>query len=271
VLNADDAHSLAILPRCGKRQPWLVSQLQSAAQLREAYGAGVNLCVVEKDGGEEWLYLDAGSTREPLLRVADIPLTRGGRLRFNVSNVMQAICACLQQGVPLDTVRQVVAAFQPSYEDSAGRQNLHRGPRFSVLFDYAHNEEGHRVIADWVQDFDVPGRRILNFGASAAWRDEAIMSLAHVVAGRYDLYICRDYPRRADRQPGDVGALLMRGLRERGVPEDALLHVIGDDYLDVGLRLCREGDLMVYAVTNINLAAEWATITSWPGNTLADG
>ena len=113
---------------------------------------------------------------------------------------------------------------------------------------------------------DVAGRRILHFSASGSWADEAIRGQGRAIAGRYDLYLCRDYPMSFGRQPGEVGALLRQGLLDAGVPESAVIQLHGettDDTLAQGLAMCRPGDLLVFAASTARAQQEWETIRSW--------
>lgn len=265
VLNADNAHSLGMLPRVAPRQAWLVSARETAAELRRRHGEAVGLCTVERVDQREWIVIDAGKRREPVLPIDDVPMTFGGRLRFNVSNALQAVAAAVALEVPEAAIERVLRDFRTDFESSPGRLNFYEELPFTVLFDYVHNPDGHRQVADFVRELDVRGRRILHFSASATWSDEDIREQGRTVAGDYDLYLCRDYPMRFDRQPGEVGALLREGLLEAGVEPSAAVHLLGEttETLAEGLAMCRPGDLLLFACSTARMQEEWNVIRSW--------
>ena len=263
VLNADNPHTAAMATRMEGRRVWMTSTEQTLDALRQRFGPEPFYCLAAAGDGAEWIEYSVENERRRLMPVRDIPITFDGLLRFNVSNAIQAAAACLQMGLPEQAIRNALADFTPRFEDSPGRMNFYHGLPFTVLYDYVHNEAGHRQLARFLRSREVPGRRILHFSASASWTDDAIASLSWAVAGCYDLYLCRGYPKLFDRQPGEVGALLARGLREAGVPDSAIMELHGDDTLEQGLRLCRPGDLLVFVCSTIRLAEEWVTITGW--------
>lgn len=265
VLNADNAYSLGMLPRVAPRQAWLVSALESAEELRDRHGETVNFCTLEPADGRDWIAVDAGGSRQALLPVDEVPMTFGGRLRFNVSNALQAVAAAVALGLPEAAIRQALAEFRTDFESSPGRLNFYEELPFTVLFDYVHNPDGHQQMAEFVRSLDVPGRRILHFAASASWSDDAIREQGRTVAGQYDLYLCRDYPMRFNRQPGEVGALLREGLLEKGVDPESAVQLRGEttETLAEGLAICRPGDLLVFACSTAQMQEEWDAIRSW--------
>lgn len=263
VLNADNEYSVGMLPQLAGRRAWLVSAQRSAEHLRGQYGEEVNLCVAELEGDTEWVVLYQAGRRVPVMPVGEVAITYGGRVRYNVSNALQAIAACSEMGLPLAVIRQTVAGFTPAYEDNPGRLNFYRGLPFTVLMDFAHNADGFRQLADFADTCNVGGRKVILYANEGRLTDQDIMALAGVVAGRFDAYVCRNYPDLYGRRPEEVPALMKRALVDRGVPDSSVTEAPGGDATEVALRACRPGDLLVVCTSTHGLHDEWKTITTF--------
>jgi hypothetical protein len=91
------------------------------------------------------------------------------------------------------------------------------------------------------------------------------MDLAGIVAGHFDLYLCRNYSVLLGREPDEVPALMKRGLVEKGVAKSSVIWAKGTatEAVEVALRTCRPGDLLVLCVTTRGLFDEWETIKAF--------
>ena len=91
------------------------------------------------------------------------------------------------------------------------------------------------------------------------------MDLAAVFAGHFDLSVCRNYAVLFGRRPEEVPALMKRGLVEKGVAESSVIETTGTarESVEVALKACRPGDLLVLCVTTRGLIDEWNTIKAF--------
>lgn len=263
VLNADDRHSAAMLPRLPGRQAWMVSERDTVETLRARYGPDVACAVTEQVAGAEWVTLYDGDRRLPVVPVDEVPITFQGRVRYNVSNLLQAVAACYRHGAEIETIARELRAFEPDHESNPGRLNFYHGLPFTVLMDYAHNEAGFRNLLDLLGTLEAPRRRVLSFAVVGRMGDDEIRDLAGLLAGSFDLYLCRNYPRLYGREPEEVPALMKQGLLARGVPESHVIETPGDDYVLQALDACRHGDLLVLCASTRNVHREWEQITSY--------
>lgn len=263
VLNADNRYSAGMLPRLGGRQAWLVSAERAGAELLAEFGEGVNFCVAEVGAGGEWINLYPEGRKVPLMAVAEIPITRDGTVRYNVSNALQAIAACHQLGASADVMRSALSTFTPTFQDNPGRLNFYRELPFTVLVDSPHNAAGWKLLMEFVAAQEVEGRRLILFSATGYRTDAEIMDLAGLTAGHFDLYLCRNFPNLHGRRPEEVPALMKRGLTARGVPDSCVIEVPEGDAVGIALRACREGDLLLLCSAVKGLRDEWEAITSF--------
>lgn len=270
VLNADNEWSIGMLPRLQGRRAWICSITQSAETLRARYGEEPGLGVVEPAGDAEWLVLYDGRNRIPLMAAAEMPITFGGQIRYNLENALQAAAVCCQMGAPAETIRNVFAAFTPTFEDNPARMNFYEGLPFRVLYDYAHNEDGYRYLAEFVDTLKVEGRKIIVYSGVSRNEDAAVARAVSPVAGFFDLYICHNISTLWGRQPEEVPAIMKKALMDKGVPEGSIIEMPGEDWPEETLRLCRPGDLLVFCSTTRHMDSHWELIKSW-GQDVRDG
>lgn len=263
VLNADDHLSAAMLPRLAGRKAWMVSARDSYEELQQRFGAAVSFAVAQMDAGTEWIKLYDEGREIPVMPVKQIPATMDGRVRFNVSNTLQAVAACYQQGVATDIISSGLRVFHNDYATNPGRMNFYHGLPFTILMDYAHNEDGHRQLRSFIDTQKVDGRKVLAFSFPGRLNDDEVLDLSRQVAGAYDFYVCRNYPRTYGREVHEIPALIKQGLMEGGVPENCILETAGEDYIEQSLAVCRPKDLLIFCPSTKNLHEEWAQLTSF--------
>jgi UDP-N-acetylmuramyl tripeptide synthase len=265
VLNADYASCRQMLPFGAGVRVCMASLLQDAGSVAAQAGQPCVACVLEKQGGEEWIVLyEPQGARRPVMPVAAIPATLKGTARFNISNAQHAICACHALGVDLDVISGGLQTFEASFVNNPGRLNIYRGLPFTVIMDYAHNPDGMNQLCAFVDQMQVTGRKILLFAGSGNLTNETIANFAHSAVGHFDYYFCRDYPNRRGRSAGEVPALMKSVLLGAGVGQQQITLV---DEKENGARLAlamaRAGDLVVLSPEGQEMATMWQEIVSF--------
>ena len=120
VLNGDDPRVYATRSAI-KAKPWVFSRDPDSPSVRETLTNGGRATTVI-DG---WLsVLTASCDPDPLLEVADIPMTLAGLSRFNVENALAAASAALGVGLPREVVVEGLRSFRPDATHNPGRMNL---------------------------------------------------------------------------------------------------------------------------------------------------
>lgn len=260
VLNHDNPHSRAMIRQIGGLSLGVVSVEQSATQLRRNLPSAERFCTVEEWQGREWLWLSDGAGARRLLPVADVPMTMGGRARYNLSNAAHAVALCAAFGVADQHIVAGLMGLQPSFETLAGRMSFYQVGDFQLLFDYAHNPHGVEAVMDLVDRLPVQGRRRIQFTASDNRPDEFVDEMADRVAGHFDDYVCTNYATLYERRPDEVPGLLYKRLVSRGI-DPARIHVIEDADAALAniLASSRAGDLVVCLVGK-SLREQWKIV-----------
>jgi cyanophycin synthetase len=222
ALNADDPLCLAMAedlqaPVC------LVSEQPGAGAVRDHLAAG-GMAVTRGDvGGSPSLVLRRGGEVLGEIALAEIPATFGGRFRPAVLNAMFATAVAHGMGIGFEIIRAALGAFESTYATNPGRMNYIPGLPFQLLLTWADGPQALREIADFARDGHARQDRTLVFYSVGNRPDGFIIDSAKAVAGGFTRYVCTEMEEDLrGRQPGEVAHLLARGLREAGVPDEAI-------------------------------------------------
>lgn len=142
VLNGDDPRVFA-MRHLTKARPWVFSRDPASPSLRTALD----------EGGRGTTVLDGqicvlkGVRPEPVVALADVPMTLVGLSRANVENVLGVVSAALALGYTDEQVVAGVTSFEPE-RDNPGRMAIWRIDGKVVVLDLAHNEAGIQTLLE---------------------------------------------------------------------------------------------------------------------------
>ncbi len=247
VLNADNEPSLGMMQSTEARKVGLISLHQPAEKVLDLLDRPGLVCVREDHQGQAWLIIYQAGNRIPVMPENEIPATYQGKAAHNTANAMQAILAAHFLGVDWQVIRSAMAGFQPNFTNSEGRLNMMDGLPFQLLLDYAHNLDGYRVLCDFTDQLDVPGRRILLLSYSGDRLNRAMQQVASFLAPHFDRYICtNDSGSLRGRGPDEVPLLLVNYLSEAGIsPEKIEIEPNRKKAIQAALHATQAGDLLV--------------------------
>ncbi len=123
-------------------------------------------------------------------RVADVPLTFGGKARFNIENILAAVLAGYISHFDIDAIKTALRTFIPSPGKTPGRMNLFKFPDFEVLVDYAHNVGGLKAVGDYINSLDVT-RKVGIVAGVGDRREQDFYELGQVAGQVFDEVIVR--------------------------------------------------------------------------------
>ncbi len=273
VLNADDKHCLAMYDKVTARQKCLVSMESSREQLYEQHGDALACCcVLEEIENQQWLVIYDGELRLPVMTADSIPATFGGLARFMVSNAMHAMTASYLSGVSIDVIRTAMASFTSSFDSTPGRMNVFDDLPFRIIMDFAHNPDGVAKFCEFIDQLDVPGRKLVAFAGSTNRADDTLKGIGRSMAGHFDFYFCKEHVPLDGKQHRKVAHLLQQGLIESGVAESQTqVMVSGKDVIFEILDACEPGDLLVMLMGHVEKLQLPAYIEEYARETLLPG
>ncbi len=184
-----------------------------------------------------------------------IPLTRGGKIPFQVENAMAAIAAGWALGLSWEIIEQGLSGFESDAQTAPGRFNLFDYRGATVIADYGHNPDAIAALVKAVEAMPAARRSVVISGAGDR-RDEDIRIQTQILGEAFDEAILYEDQCQRGRSEGEVLALLREGLsgasRTRGVSE------IRGEFAAIDLALSRlhPGELCLVLVDQVDEALQ---------------
>lgn len=206
VLNADDdlVYEMATGLRC---KIAYFSLDENNPRILEHIAKG-GLAAVLEDG---YISIFKNTYKIRVDRVADVPLTFGGKARFNIQNVLAATLAAYTSHMEVNEIKTALRTFLPSSETTPGRMNLFKLPHLDVLIDYAHNTASMEAIADFMRNVEAPVKIGIIAGVGDR-RDDDIRSVGKLAAEIFDKIIIRQDKDLRGRTGKEINTLLKEGI-----------------------------------------------------------
>lgn len=195
-----------------------------------------------------------GSWRESI-PLRDVPLTRGGRIGFQVENVMAAVGAAWASGLGWAAVRSGLASFVNDADNAPGRFNVMDYRGATVIADYGHNPDAMRALVAAIETMPAKRRSVVISGAGDR-RDEDIREQTRILGAAFDDVILYQDAAQRGRADGEVMALLREGLQ--GAPRTSYVTEIRGEFtaIDHALARLQPGDLCLVLVDQVEEALQ---------------
>lgn len=247
VLNAADPIVAAMVHDCPgaviffARDGQLPAMATHRAQGRRVVYEEQGAVVAEQDGMRERFDL------------AEVPITRGGRIAFQVENVMAAIGAAWGAGISWEAIRRGLASFHTDAHNAPGRFNVMDYRGATVIADYGHNPDAMRALVQAVEAMPANRRMVVISGAGDR-RDEDIREQTQILGAAFDEVILYQDACQRGRADGEVIGLLREGLVGASRVRE-VLEIHGEfKAIDAALERLQPGDLCLVLVDQVEAA-----------------
>jgi cyanophycin synthetase len=158
-----------------------------------------------------WITLCEGRDEEPLISVADLPCTHGGRALFQVENVLAATAAAWHLGLPLSTIRETLMAFQGNLIDNPGRFSVLESAGKTLMVTDGRNGSALKSLIDTLDQFPHESRVVV-YSAEEDRRDADIVHQAALLGSAFDRVVLCEIDEEHERPPGQILRLFREGL-----------------------------------------------------------
>ncbi len=220
------------------------------------------LMATHRAQGKRTVYIDGnalvaaeGAWRE-CVPLHSILLTRGGRIGFQVENVMAALAAGWALGVTWDTLKSGLSTFVSDAHNAPGRFNVMDYRGATVIADYGHNPDAIRALVAAVDAMPTtPGqRRSVVISGAGDRRDSDIRGQTAILGKAFDEVILYQDAAQRGRADGEVMGLLREGLA--GASRTTHIDEIRGEFLAIDTALARlqPGDLCLILVDQVQEA-----------------
>jgi cyanophycin synthetase len=210
VLNADDP----LVVEMAEYSPASVlyfSRSPGNVVLAEHRGRGGRAVTVAE--GE--IVLCDGSREVPLIPLARVPLTHGGRIAFQVENVLAAVGAAWSLGLAREVIRAGLETFGADMRTLPGRFNLLEIKGATVIMDYGHNVPSLVAMIEAIQQLP-QRRRTVVYTAAGDRRNCDMIRQGELLAGAFDRVILYEDQYVRGRNQGEIMSLLRQGISASG-------------------------------------------------------
>jgi cyanophycin synthetase len=251
VLKADDPLVAAMAEKCPGSTIYFAKQADDPMIAAHRQKGGRALFV--RDG---MLIAAEGVEEMPLVSLAQVPLTHGGRVGFQVENALATAGAGWALGFSFDALRAAMESFAASLEQSPGRFNLLEIGETTVVVDYGHNSSAVAALIEVVDQFPHVRRSIV-YSSAGDRRDCDLIAQGELVGDAFDRVILYEDHYRRGRAEGEIMALIRRGLeRAAFVPE--IVEIQGAlKAVEMALQTARPGELLVIQADEVDETVEF--------------
>jgi cyanophycin synthetase len=188
--------------------------------------------------------LAEGEYEFTLLSLDRIPLTYGGRIGFQVENVLAATAACWALGLPAEQIRLGLESFSAQMDKVPARFNVFEFNGATVIVDYGHNPSSLAAILAAIERFPQQTRTAV-YSVAGDRRDCDIIRQGELLGGAFDrLLLYEDHYLRG-RQQGEIIGLLRAGLAKARRTKDMQAYTTWASAADAALQLVRPGELLL--------------------------
>jgi cyanophycin synthetase len=185
-----------------------------------------------------------GKWKVRIEKVANIPLTYGGRAEFMIQNVLAATLGCFVHGVSIEDIRVGLTTFNAGTAQTPGRLNFIEVGHATVLMDYAHNPAGARGLTNFVSKLPYKYRTAVLNGTGDR-RDDDIREFAQVIADNFDRIVIRRGAYLRGRTDDEMFRLLQEGIAQSGNTPAVRVIAESRDAIHHAIKNARKGELIV--------------------------
>jgi cyanophycin synthetase len=247
VLNAADPNVASMASKCkGAVTFFTADKFHPVMATHRAQGQAVvyveNGCVVASKG-----------EFQHSIPLADIPLTLGGAIGFQVDNVMASVAAAWALGLDWRIVQAGLASFSNDNHNAAGRFNLFKYRGATVIADYGHNPDAMLALVQAVEALPATRRAVVISGAGDR-RDQDIRQQTEILGNAFDEVILFEDQCQRGRKDGEVIALLREGLANASRTTSSS-EIFGEFLaIDTAMDKLKDGELCLILVDQVEEA-----------------
>ncbi|MGX9220590.1 cyanophycin synthetase [Massilia varians] len=190
---------------------------------------------------------------EHRVSLAEVPITRGGSVGFQVENVLASVAAAWAVGTDWDKIRLGLKTFVGESDNAPGRFNVFDYRGATVIADYGHNPDAIAALVNAVEAMPGKRRSVVISGAGDR-RDQDITQQTEILGKAFDEVLLYQDQCQRGRADGEVVALLRKGLS--GATRTSHVEEINGEFVAIDRALSRleNGDLCLILIDQVDAA-----------------
>ena len=246
VLKADDPHTVGMAEYCPGRVIYFCQDPENSVVINHRKLGG--RAVIVRQGT---IMLAEADVEIPLAALANVPLTHGGRVGFQIENALASAAAAWGLGIARDQIRTGLETFGCDLEQSPGRFNLLEIGGATVIVDYGHNPSALEALIEAIEQFP-PSRRTVVYTAAGDRRDCDMIRQGEQIGDAFDRIILYEDHYIRGRNPGDIMRLIRQGA-ETGSRVTEFVEIRGAiKAVEAALKGVQPGDLLLVQADEVD-------------------
>ncbi len=167
-----------------------------------------------------------GATEFPIISLDKVPLTHGGKVKFQVENAMAAAAACWMVGTPAEYIRAGLESFGRKWIARWGDSTCSISAGATVIVDYGHNTSSLQAMLDTLKLLPHQ-RRTAIYSAAGDRRDEDMVRQGELLGGEFDRVILHEDQYLRGREQGEISTSSAKAAPSRTRQADRIVHADG--------------------------------------------
>ncbi|HET7544417.1 MAG TPA: cyanophycin synthetase [Polyangiaceae bacterium] len=252
VLNADDPLVASMAGLCRGAVIFFSRNAESPRVVSHRAAGGK--AVIVRDG---FIVICSGRDERRVAQVDLLPLTHGGRIGFQVENLLAAVAAGFWLGLSVDALRFGVQTFSSDVGTTPGRFNVLVHREATVILDYGHNASALLALNEAISKMPHRRRKVV-YTAAGDRRDEDIHRQAEIIGGFFDdVYIYEDQCTRG-RADGEIIRMMREGMQRAKRQPRRVLQKSGElAAIASAISGLEPGDLLLCQVDQVDVALDF--------------
>jgi len=206
ILNAEDSLVAEMAAATDARVVYF-SQASNSPVLRAHLMAGGTGVFVESGA----IVVASSEQRLELVKLARIPFTSGGAIRFQVQNALAATAAAWAAGLNPALIVRALATFRSSADMAPGHFNVSEVAGVQIVVDYGHNAAAMRALGEAVRALGWR-RTVMVLGLPGDRRNSDLLETLAATTSFVDEYVLHDSASRRGRAQNEIPELLRKSL-----------------------------------------------------------
>jgi cyanophycin synthetase len=245
VLNADDPLVLTMADVAKGSIMFFAKRADNAA-IAEHRAQGRRAVFVR----EKMIILAEGTKEQELMSLQEICFTEGGRILFQVENVLAAVGAVWALGIERRYIEVGLRTFCSNDDDNPGRYGVTTIGGATVILDYAHNWNAlHSIVQSLPRHHP---RKLAVYSVPGDRRNVDIIEQGRLLGNSFDAVWVYDGEYRRGRQVGEIPDLLRQGIESAS--RHSAITVAEQHFaaIDEAMRETRPNDLLFIQADTID-------------------
>ncbi|MEI8379781.1 MAG: cyanophycin synthetase [Planctomycetota bacterium] len=245
VLNADDPLVVDMAPlSAGSVTFFSANPENSVIQKHRAAG---HRTVIAR---QSQVVLCEGEQETILISLVDLPCTHGGRVGFQVENVLAVAAAGWALGIAPKTIAAGLQAFQGNLIDNPARFNVLQSAEKTLILTDGRNLSSLSTLVEALSGFSEDKRSIV-YSAEEDRRDVDIQRQGTVLGNAFDRVILCEIDEAATRPAGEIMQLLKSGIGSGARTSEVLEINDWTQAVDAAWSRLGKGEVLVVQSTSI--------------------